>query len=116
MLQWSNRALAMAFMETKLGLFSTGVKRCLGGSYRVKNRTVNKAVSLIDKKSTNWPFPADEVMPEAVTPLPRTIADDKIRFQMRATFTHGSSIFYPHLKHHPADYKVALVVRTRLPC
>jgi len=34
-----------------------------------------------------------------------------MNFQLKASFEHGSSIFYPHLKYHPADYKVALLVK-----
>jgi hypothetical protein len=51
-------------------------------------------------------------LPESVrvTVPARTIPDSKLRFQMRATFSQGSAIFYPHLKFHPADYKVGLVV------
>lgn len=40
----------------------------------------------------------------------RTIPDSKLRFQTKSTFSVGSSIFYPHLKFNPADFKVALVV------
>jgi len=42
----------------------------------------------------------------------RTIPDSKLRFQLKASFSQGSSIFYPHLKFHPADFKVGLVVNT----
>ena len=90
--------------------------RCLSTSTNTYGQrsgefAVTSAASITgDKYSTSWPFPADEKVPEEKVPAPRTISDDKLRFQMRATFTHGSSIFYPHLKHHPADYKVAVVV------
>ena len=75
---------------------------------------VTQAAPLADNHHTAWPAEADKPMPAEVEPEPRTIPDDKMNFQMRATFSHGSSIFYPHLKHHPADYKVGLVVRSSL--
>jgi hypothetical protein len=65
------------------------------------------------KYSTAWPHAEDKPLKQEIggAPLPRTIPDDVLNFQMKATFTPGSSIFYPHLKHHPADYKVGLVVK-----
>ena len=40
----------------------------------------------------------------------RTIPDSVLRFRLKSTFEHGISVYYPHLKYHPADYKVALFV------
>ena len=69
------------------------------------------ASPLLSHFQSRWPKPRDEPLPVVVQPVPRTIPDSLLRFQFKATFTHGSAIFYPHLKHHPADYKVGLVVK-----
>lgn len=46
-------------------------------------------------------------------PLPkRTVSDSALNFQLTATFTHGSAIFFPHLKMNPADAKVKMTVST----
>jgi hypothetical protein len=71
----------------------------------------NAAIPLITHFQSRWPKARDEPLPAAVQPEPRTIPDEALRFQFKATFTHGSAIFYPHLKHHPADYKIGLVVK-----
>ena len=68
------------------------------------------ALPLISQFQSRWPKPIDEQLPKQMEPLPRTIPDSKLHFQMKATFAHGSSIFYPHLKFHPSDFKVSLVV------
>ena len=42
----------------------------------------------------------------------RTVPEDKLRFQVRATFNSGSTaMLYGHLPGHPADFKVHLYVR-----
>ena len=66
---------------------------------------------LISQYRPRWPRPAKRAIAEDLKPIPRTVPADKLRFQFRATFGHGSSILYPHLKFHPADYKVGLVVK-----
>jgi hypothetical protein len=66
---------------------------------------------LISQYRSRWPRPAKRAVAEDLKPIPRTVPGDKLRFQFRATFGHGSSILYPHLKFHPADYKVGLVVK-----
>jgi len=62
---------------------------------------------------TTWPSPPLPTASAVAAVVPkRTVPDNKLRFQLKATFSQGSSIFYPHLKFHPADYKVGLVVNT----
>jgi hypothetical protein len=60
---------------------------------------------------SQWPAPFPEPLKEEIKPLPRTISDDKLHFEMRTTFSRGNSMFYPHMKMHPADLKVALQVK-----
>jgi hypothetical protein len=40
----------------------------------------------------------------------RTVPDSVLKFKLTARFDLGTSIYYPHLKFHPADCKVALYV------
>jgi len=89
----------------------------------VVNPTIEKhlgssvGLPLIEHYRPRWPEPAyniDETNKLSVSPsskvLPRTVPDNKLRFKLKATFDHGASIFYPHLKFHAADYKVTLLV------
>lgn len=66
---------------------------------------------LIGQYKPRWPVAAKKPLAEELTPVPRTVSSENLRFQFRTTFGHGSSILYPHLKFHPADYKVGLVVK-----
>ena len=64
---------------------------------------------LLEKFHSVWPEPRPsnqfiEAIPE------KTIPEDILSFTMRATFDKGMSIFYPHMKFHPADLKVILTV------
>ena len=64
---------------------------------------------LLEKFHSVWPEPRPtnqliEAIPE------RTIPEDILSFTMRATFDKGMSIFFPHMKFHPADLKVILTV------
>lgn len=95
-----------------------GVSRFLSSRLRDHNSPRSHA-PLLESYKTAWPSPALRSAPSegatsAIAPvmLPRTIPDHKLRFQLKASFSQGSSIFYPHLKFHPADYKVGLVVST----
>lgn len=48
-------------------------------------------------------------------PLPkRTVPESALNFELTATFTHGSAIFYPHMKMNPADAKVKMTVSPQL--
>jgi hypothetical protein len=58
-----------------------------------------------------WPVAAAKELPVDLAPVKRTVPSEKLRFQFRSTFGHGSSVLYPHLKFHPADFKVGLVVK-----
>jgi hypothetical protein len=65
---------------------------------------------LIDKYRNTWPDPQPVVdKSEPVLP-PRTIPDSVLRFKLSASFDVGSSLFYSHVKFHPADFKVTLFV------
>ena len=88
------------------------VRRCMhSGVEGVHNHTSHtSAKPLISHYRTRWPMPRPSPAAEKEAQFVRTIPDEKINFQMKATFDHGSSIFYPHLKYHPSDYKVGLVV------
>ena len=71
---------------------------------------------LVQHFRPRWPEPELAVVPpDAALKLPeqRTVSEKILRFQMSATFSHGTSIFYPHLKFNPADIKVSVKVRPR---
>ena len=75
----------------------------------------NAPVPLIQHFRSTWPdvLQHGSSAPELDAALqipPRTVPDDKLRFQMRTSFNHGTDIFYPHMKIHPADFKVSLLV------
>ena len=100
-------------------LFSTTSKKTAEVIYPTieKHFGSSAGLPLIEHYRPRWPEPAyniDETNKLSVSPsskvLPRTIPDNKLRFKLRATFDHGASIFYPHLKFHAADYKVTLLV------
>ena len=71
----------------------------------------NSITPIIEKYRSIWPdveynrpLRSQSVMPK------RTIPDSALKFRFRATFDHNSTIFYPHLNHNPADFKVILEV------
>lgn len=69
-----------------------------------------RSLSSFETYRPKWPiadFKENEPLP---VPPERTIAEDKLRFSMSATMYRGTSIFYPHLDHHPGDIKVRLFV------
>ena len=75
----------------------------------------NAPAPLIQHFRSTWPdvLQHSSSAPEldAALQIPRrTVPDDKLRFQMRTSFNHGTDIFYPHMKIHPADFKVSLLV------
>lgn len=66
---------------------------------------------LVENYANSWPAPLPSAAyPTALAAPVRTIPDSKLRFQTKSTFATGGSIYYPHLKFHPADFKVAVVV------
>lgn len=95
------------------GLSTLTSSSAAGGGFRAHNSPRSPA-PLIESFKTTWPAPALSPAAAAAAPaLPkRTVPDHKLRFQLKASFSQGSSIFYPHLKFNPADFKVGLVVRT----
>ena len=93
-----------------LGVVRRNVTDLVAPTLRTHN-SPSAAAPLLTHFQSRWPKPRDEPLPVAVQPEPRTIPDSALKFQFKATFTHGSAIFYPHLKHHPADYKIGLVVK-----
>lgn len=77
---------------------------------RIHSFPKKQNASLMEKFRTTWPHP--KPTKEIIASIPaRTIPDDVLRFKLSATFDHGMAIFYPHLKYHPADFKVTLMVK-----
>jgi hypothetical protein len=75
------------------------------------------APPLIESHRTFWPDVENAVSKNiSSNSLKRTIRDEVLRFNMTARLDHGSSIFYPHLRIHPADFKVSLKVVKIFPC
>eukprot|EP01038_Epipyxis_sp_PR26KG_P017463 gene17463-24158_t len=78
---------------------------------------------LVEKYRSIWPSPeygnldsnddsgnVDNNNDENQLSLVRTIPDEVLRFRLKASFSQGSALFYPHLPYNPADFKVALMV------
>lgn len=94
----------------------TGFSRCFSSeaSFISKHNRAGASVPLVQHYRSSWPNTAHDLpvgVEEPVLP-PRTIDDNVLHFKMSARYDFGSSIFYPHLDFHPADFKVALMVKT----
>lgn len=79
-----------------------------------KHNRAGATVPLVQHYRSSWPntahdLPAD--VPEPILP-PRTVDDNVLSFKLSARYDFGSSVFYPNLDYHPADFKVSLNVRT----
>ena len=104
-------------MFRRVGASNIDIFRGQGGSVRCfssvisKHQGVRAARPLIGHYTPRWPLGAKKQLPKELVPVPRTVPSDKLRYQFRTTFNHGSAILYPHLKFHPADFKVGLVVK-----
>ena len=104
-------------MLTRVSTTSLGWFRCSGGAIRQcssmlhSHNSPRSARPLIGQYKPRWPVAAKKPLAKELAPVPRTVPSEKLRFQFRTTFGHGSSILYPHLKFHPADFKVGLVVK-----
>lgn len=75
------------------------------------------AVPLLEQYRPRWPQLPITKLPEegecrGILPIPETraISPSLLRFQMNATFTHGSSLIYEHMSFNPVDFKVGLKV------
>jgi hypothetical protein len=82
----------------------------------VNHNSPNATIPLVEHYRSTWPEPqplVEEGKKIIIKPPIRTIGDDKLVFTLKSSFDHGSSIFFPHLKFNPADYKVALQVNTK---
>lgn len=66
---------------------------------------------LIQFYRNRWPDPAPAVGAAPVELPARTVNDEHLNFQMKFGSSHGSAIYYPHLKTNPADRKVSLLVK-----
>ena len=82
-----------------------------------KHSNVCAAVPLLEQYRPRWPqLPIPKLAEKGeclgVLPIPetRTISPSVLRFQMRATFTHGSSLIYEHMAFNPVDFKVGVKV------
>lgn len=81
----------------------------------LNHNSPNASIPLIEHYRSSWPEPqpiVEEGADKMIIPPIRTVSDDKLVFTLKSSFNHGNSIFYPHLKFNPADYKVALQVHT----
>jgi hypothetical protein len=70
----------------------------------------NSNAPLLEKYRPVWPD--SDFGKGNVEELPlRSVPQEDLKFQLTASFENGSSLFYPHLPHNPADFKVKLSVR-----
>jgi hypothetical protein len=79
-----------------------------------KHNRPGASVPLVQHYRSSWPNTAHDLpegVEEPVLP-PRTIDDSVLHFKLSARYYFGSSVFYPNLDYHPADFKVALMVKT----
>jgi hypothetical protein len=84
--------------------------KLLSSSSILRNNNPNAKSPLIDQYRPVWPDQDFSVSSKPATLPKRTIPDDVLNFKLSATFTPGSSIFYPHLSINPADLKVVMTV------
>ena len=93
--------------------FVFSIKICLKTKRNLSIHAHNNSrasIPLLEHYRSTWPeVPMSKEIEEKVLP-PRTVPSDALRFQLTATFDHGNAVFYPHLKFHPADYKVIMWV------
>lgn len=72
----------------------------------------NSNAPLLEKYRPVWPDA--DFGKGKVEELPlRSVAEKDLKFGLTASFESGSSLFYPHLPHNPADFKVKLSVSER---
>ncbi len=72
----------------------------------------NSNAPLLEKYRPVWPD--SDFGKGKIEELPiRTIDDNDLNFGLTASFEHGAALFYPHLPHNPADFKVKLLVSVR---
>lgn len=84
--------------------------RCFSRCFSVqKNVTARSATPLIQSFRASWPQPLLSKGQDVELPK-RTVPDSVLRFQLKATFDHGTAILYPHLDYNPADYKIVMFV------
>lgn len=78
-----------------------------------KHNNQRASIPLIEHYTSRWPEPdvkITESNAEALTLPKRTVPDEALRFELKATYDHGSSILHPHMDFNPADFKVKLYV------
>ena len=83
----------------------------------LKHDTPTASAPLVQHYRPRWPKlpitkPAEEGEFLGIMPVPEARAIDPkvLKFEMTATFAHGSSIYYEHMLIHPSDFKVRLRV------
>jgi hypothetical protein len=78
-----------------------------------ERQNANAQMPLLQYYRSSWP----DGKPETKSPLdaklpPRTVPDSALRFELCASYKKGMAVMYSHLPINPADYKVALRVRS----
>jgi hypothetical protein len=108
---------ARATIKRSLSLHKAVQRHSSGYSSSIlPHNSPTSSAPLVQHFRPRWPEPELAVVPpDAALKLPeqRTVSEKVLRFQMSATFSHGTSIFYPHLKFNPADIKVSVKVGPR---
>lgn len=79
-----------------------------------KHNRAGATTPLVQHYRGSWPNTAHDLPVDVEEPLlpPRTIDDKVLHFKLSARYDFGSSVFYPNLDYHPADFKVSLMVKT----
>lgn len=88
---------------------SRGILRTANFSALSKH-TINSNTPLVEHFRSVWPDPSHQIQGEPLNLPPRTVPESVLRFKFSATFSNGINLFYPHLKCHPADFKVSMTV------
>ena len=81
------------------------------------HNATSAAIPLIEHHRPRWPRlpipkPAKQDEFEGIMGIPptRTVPASALRFQIQATFSHGTSLFYEHMPCNPIDFRVRLHV------
>jgi hypothetical protein len=79
-----------------------------------KHNRPGASIPLVQHFRSSWPNTAHDLPVDVEEPIlpPRTVDDNVLHFKLSARYDFGSSVFYPNLDYHPADFKVALMVKT----
>ena len=81
------------------------------------HNTTSAAIPLIEHHRPRWPRlpipkPAEQDEFNGIMAIPeiRSVPASALRFEIQATFNHGTSLYYEHMPCNPVDFRVRLFV------